>query len=312
MLFSLIGVVAGLAILIVASDRLVASAVRVSQAVGISAVLIGALVVGLGTSLPELLVSALAAGNEELDVAMANVVGSNTANVTLVVGAAAVLRPIATRVAVLRREGVLMLLSVVALAFVLYDGEVTRAEGLGLLAGMAVTLVLLMLWSRDHGPSDLLAADEVEEFSESGRSVGLEVVIGLVALGATVFGANLLLDGSLRVGEDLGLSPTFLGVMLGVGTSLPELATAMAAARRSAPDLVVGNVLGSNLFNSLAVAGTAAVVGPSVLLDLGRLELWFMVGAVAVAGIFARTGRLNRIEAVVLLALFAALVAMTF
>lgn len=312
MFLSIIAVVAGLAILIAASDRLVASAVRVSQALGVSAVLIGALVVGLGTSLPELLVSGLAAGNGELDIAMANVVGSNTANVTLVAGAAAVLKPISTRIGVLKREGVLMLLSVIGLAAVLFDQQISRVEGIALLVGMAVALVLLIVWSKGHGPSELVAADEVEEFTTADSSVGVEALIGIGALIATVFGANILLEGSLNVGEELGLSATFLGVMLGVGTSLPELATALAAARRMAPDLVVGNVVGSNLFNSLAVAGTAATVGPSVLSDLGTVELAFMIGAVTIAGFFSRTGKLNRLEAIVLLAGFAALLVMTF
>lgn len=312
MLTSSLAIVGGLLILILASDRLVASAVRVSQALGVSAVLIGALVVGLGTSLPELLVSSIAAADAQLDIAMANVVGSNTANVTLVLGAAGAYRPVASRIEVMRREGVVMLIAVAALGAVLFDGEVQRYEGIALLAGMVVALVLLIRWSRDHGASDLIAQDEVEEMAETDKSLAFEIVIGIVALVATVVGANILLDGALDVGERLGLSATFLGVMLGVGTSLPELATAVAAARRAAPDIVVGNVLGSNLFNSLAVAGTAATVGPAVLTDLGRVDLLWMVGAVVAAGVFARTGRLDRREAVVLLVGFVAFTVLSY
>ncbi len=304
MLGSLAAVAIGLVVLIFASDRLVASAVRVTQAFGVSAVLIGALVVGLGTSLPELLVSALAAGDGQLDVAMANVIGSNTTNVTLVLGSAALFAPVYSSMAVLRREGALMLGAVVVLAIILADGQMSRIEGLGLLGGMAASLWLLIRWSAGHGASELLAVEEVDDLVEDTGKPSIEIVIGLAALVATVFGANLLLNGALDLGSRLGLSATFLGVMLGVGTSLPELATAMAAARRSAPDLVVGNVLGSNLFNSLAVAGTAGVVGPSVLTDVGSLELWFMIGAVVVAGVFARTGKLVRSEAFVLLGIF--------
>ncbi len=128
----------------------------------------------------------------------------------------------------------------------------------------------------------------------------------MLALIGTVLGAQILLDGALVLGEELGLSATFLGIMLGVGTSLPELATAIAAARRAAPDLVVGNVVGSNLFNSLAVAGTAGTVGPAMLIDLGPVQLAWMVGAVAVAGLFARTGKVVRFEAALLLAGFVA------
>jgi cation:H+ antiporter len=235
---------------------------------------------------------------------MANVIGSNTTNVTLVFGSAALFAPVYSSMAVLRREGALMLSSVVVLAIVLADGRMSRLEGLLLLGGMALSLGLLIRWSADHGPSELLAVDEVEDLVGGDRKPAVEIVIGLLALVATVYGANVLLDGALDLGERLGLSATFLGVMLGVGTSLPEMATALAAARRSAPDLVVGNVLGSNLFNSLAVAGTAGVVGPAVLTDVGAFELWFMIGAAILAGIFARTGTLVRSEALALLAGF--------
>lgn len=304
MLFSITAVLGGLVVLIFASDRLVASAVRVSQALGVSAILIGAVVVGLGTSLPELLVSALAAGNGKLDVAVANVVGSNITNVTLVLGAAAVIFPVASHVKVIRREGVLMVFAVTLLAVFAAGGGLNRLQGTVLLVGMAAALWLLVRWARDHAPGEILVEEELEEVSHPERLPLAEIGIGLAALVATVLGANLLLDGALDIGERLGLTATFLGVMLGIGTSLPELATAMASARRRAPDLVVGNVVGSNLFNSLAVAGTAATIGPTTLVDVGRLELAAMVGVVLLAGVFARTGRLVRWEAVILLAVF--------
>jgi cation:H+ antiporter len=303
MLTSILAVLVGLVVLIAASDRLVVSAVRVSQALGLSPVLIGALVVGLGTSLPEMLVSSLASLDGELDIAMGNVVGSNIANVTLVLGAAGMYRVLTSRIEVLRREGVLMLLAVIALAAVMFDGRVDRLEGIGLLTGMLVALVLLIRWSRGTDASAVVGG-EIEEVEPAARGNAVEIMLGIGALVATVVGANILLDGALDLGERLELSATFLGVMLGVGTSLPELATAVAAARRSAPDLVVGNVVGSNLFNSLAVAGLAAVVGPATLADLDRVDLGWMVGAVLVAGLFARTDRIERSEAVVLFVAF--------
>jgi cation:H+ antiporter len=296
-----IGLVAlGLVLLILASDRLVVSAVRVSRALGLSAVLIGAVVVGLGTSIPELLVSALASGDGELDVAMSNVVGSNVANVTLVLGVAALLSPVVAHWRILRREGMLMLIAVAVLATVLFDEQVGRTEGLGLLLGLFVALTLLAVWSR--GGNAALAGEETEA---AGGSVFREFVVGIGALAVTVFGANLLLDGALDIGERMGLSDTFLGLLLGVGTSLPELATAAAAARRRESDLIVGNVLGSNIFNSLAVAGTAGIVGPGMLADLGRAPLVVMVATALVAGVFSRTGsRITRPEGVVLVAVF--------
>ncbi len=300
MLGSLALVVVGLVVLVAASDRLVVSAVRIARTLGISAVLIGAVIVGLGTSLPELLVSGIAAGNDELDVAMANVVGSNVANVTLVVGVSAVIAPLGARWKILRREGRLMLAAVVALAVVLFDGQVGRPEGLALVGGLVVALVLLALWSLRDG--EVPSLDE----SRAGRSLGWEFAAAIGSLVLTVVAANVLLEGALGIGERLELSATFLGVMLGVGTSLPELATALAAARRSEADLVIGNVLGSNIFNSFAVAGVAGIVGPAELTDLGLLPVALMLGAAVMAGIFSRTGaRIDRVEGAVLVAFFA-------
>lgn len=282
MLVSLIYVSIGLILLVGASDRFVESAVRLAKTLGISIVLIGAVIVGLGTSLPELLVSAIASVDGKVDVAMANVTGSNAANVTLVLGAAAIVTPIMSRTLILRREGVLMFLAVCSLAGVLWDGQVSRIEGIGLLLAMAVSLILLVRWSSSD-PDGIIERDVDDE----AHSVSGELIIGFAALAITVFAARLLLNGALDLGERFGLGEAFLGVMLGVGTSLPELATTLAAVRRHESDLVIGNVLGSNLFNSLAVAGTAAVVGPGILADLARPSLVVMVAVVAIAGWFA-------------------------
>lgn len=300
LLLSFIYVALGLILLMGASDRFVESAVRLARTLGISIVLIGALIVGLGTSLPELLVSAIAAVDGKVDVAMANVTGSNVANVTLVLGAAALVSPIMSRTLILRREGVLMFLAVGALAGVLWDGAVSRVEGIGLIAGMVIALILLIRWASTD-PDAVIELDEDEE----AHSVPGELMIGTAALVVTVFAARLLLNGALDLGEEFGLGEAFLGVMLGVGTSLPELATTMAAVRRHESDLVIGNVLGSNLFNSLAVAGTAAVVGPGILTDLARPALIVMVAVVVLAGWFSWSHtKVVRSEGIMLLGIF--------
>lgn len=299
LLLSILSVLLGLILLMGASDRFVESAVRLARTLGVSIVLIGALIVGLGTSLPELLVSAIASIDGKIDVAMANVTGSNVANVTLVLGAAAMAAPIMSRTLILRREGVLMFMAVLGLTAVLWDGQVYRWEGGLLLLGMAVTLVLLIRWSATD-PDGTIELEEDEKHSVPG-----ELLIGLAALAVTIFAARLLLNGALDLGDRFGLDEAFLGVMLGVGTSLPELATTLAAVRRHESDLVIGNVLGSNLFNSLAVAGAAAVVGPGPLIDLARPALLVMVGVVAIAGGFAWNDRkIVRREGVILLVIF--------
>lgn len=300
MLVSLIYVVVGLILLMGASDRFVESAVRLARTLGISIVLIGALIVGLGTSLPELLVSVIASADGKLDVAMANVTGSNVANVTLVLGTAALVAPIMSRTLILRREGVLMFVSVLGLAGVLWDGKVSRIEGAALIAGMVITLVLLVRWSATD-PDAIIQLNDDEE----AHSVPGELMIGTAALVVTVFAARLLLNGALDLGEEFGLGEAFLGVMLGVGTSLPELATTLAAVRRHESDLVIGNVLGSNLFNSLAVAGTASVVGPGILVDLARPALIVMIAVVAIAGWFSWSHtKVVRSEGIILLVIF--------
>ncbi len=300
MLISFLYVAVGLILLMGASDRFVESAVRLARTLGVSIVLIGALIVGLGTSIPELLVSVIASAEGKVDVAMANVVGSNVANVTLVLGAAAVAAPIMSRTRILRREGLLMFIAVFALASVLWDGQVSRLEGTGLLFGMVVTLVLLIRWSA----TDVDGIIELEEGQEA-HSVPGELLIGFAALAVTVFAARLLLDGALDLGERFGLGEAFLGVLLGIGTSLPELATTMAAVRRHESDLVIGNVLGSNLFNSFAVAGTAATFGPGILVDLAQPSLVIMIGVVVLAGWFAwHDQKVTRNEGFVLLGVF--------
>lgn len=299
LLLSILSVVLGLILLMGASDRFVESAVRLARTLGVSIVLIGALIVGLGTSLPELLVSAIASIDGNIDIAMANVTGSNVANVTLVLGVAAMAAPIMSRTLILRREGVLMFVAVLCLTAVLWDGEVYRWEGGLLLLGMAVTLVLLIRWSGSD-PDGIIELEEDEKHSVSG-----ELLIGVAALAVTIFAARLLLNGALDLGERFGLGEAFLGVMLGVGTSLPELATTLAAVRRHESDLVIGNVLGSNLFNSLAVAGAAAVAGPGPLVDLARPALVVMVVVIGAAGWFAWNDRkVVRREGVLLLAIF--------
>lgn len=300
--------VGGLVLLTLAADRFVVSAARLSRAWGLSPVLIGALVVGLGTSAPELLVSALASVRGELDLAAGNVVGSNVANVTLVVGTTALITGVGSRVRTIRREGFVMMAAVVTLAAFLWDRRIDRWEGVVLLAGMLVAALALVRWARGDAESE----DIGDVDGEASHVLG-ELGIGVGALIATLIGADLLVRGASRLAIELDISAAFVGlVIVAVGTSLPELATALAAARRNETELVVGNVLGSNLFNSLAVAGVAGVLGPGDLAGSFRVASGVMVGAAALAGFFALTNRkVERWEGLVLLAVFLGFVALS-
>lgn len=311
MIWSVVFLVAGLAILTLAADRFVVSAAHVSSALGLSPILIGALVIGLGTSAPEMLVSGLAAGRGEIDIALGNVVGSNTANLTLVLGAAAMVSPIVSRLRTITREGALMMFSMAVFAVLLWNLELGRAESIGLLIGMLVAAGLLILWSRSDAREGRMPADELEAVEWKGP-IGREVGLGLLMLLLTLVGADLLVRGASGMAEDLGISSAFVGlVIVSVGTSLPELATALAAARRGETDLVLGNVLGSNLFNTLAVAGLAGVVGPGMADDAFRNALIFMVAAGVAAGAFSFRSPVRRWEGAILLSIFVGFVAIS-
>jgi cation:H+ antiporter len=299
--------VGGLVALTVGADRFVVAAARLSRALGVSPILIGALVIGLGTSAPELMVSALSAGRGEVDIALGNVIGSNTANLTLVLGASALMLPVVTRRRTLRREGVAMLVSLGVVTALTWNLWVGRAEAAVLLGSMALAVVLLVVWARRD-------QEALSEFDDdwSGR-VRSEVVVGAATLGLTLLGAELLVRGASRIATEFGVSPAFVGlVVVSVGTSLPELATVLAAARRRSTDLIVGNVLGSNIFNSLAVAGLAGLVGPGRLDPAFRGASVVMLAVGVVAGFFVFTGRrLVRWEGTVLIALFGVFVVLS-
>lgn len=303
-------VVIGLVLLTLGADRLVLSAARISTRLGLSAILVGALVIGMGTSAPELLVSVVASLQASLDLAVGNIVGSNIANLSLVVGSAALITPVVSRVQTLRREGGVMVAGTLLFTFFAWDHRLSRLEGTILLLGMVAAGWLVIRWARAdrRGAADIAA--EVAEMEGPIRSLPFEIGIGLVSIAATLGGAELLVRGARILADVLGLSDGFVGLtIVAVGTSLPELATTVAAARRGEGDLVVGNVLGSNMFNSLLVGGAAAVTGPAALTGDFTSPLVAMIGLSVLAGVFARSGqRVVRWEGVALLAVFVGLV----
>ena len=322
--------VGGLAVLAKAADVFVVGAARLAVILRLSPVVVGAIVVGFGTGAPELLVSSLAAARGSLDIAAGNVVGSNLANLTLVLGVAGILARPHTVPRVVRREAPLSL-ATVALAALLLQGGLYRWEGVVLLAGLAGAVVIMLRASRDgDSAADEAAAEYLREVEErargrarhdrrsgaSGRArvaaspLRADVVKITVGLLGTVAGAQLLVVGAQGIATDLGLSGGFVGLTLvAVGTSLPELVTAIQSARRNETALLAGNVLGSNVFNSTAVAGAAALIGPGPLTDPGLtvVAASSMVVIAALAWLFlGYGGRLSRVDGAVLLAIYAA------
>jgi len=301
MTLDIVMLLGGLAILAFAADRFVVAAARLSRLWGVSPVLVGALIVGMGTSSPELLVSVLASLEGDANLAIGNAVGSNVANVTLVIGVTALVAPLSGSARVLKREGIAMLLAVIALTVMLYDLELTRVEGFGMLGGMLVAAALIVRWAKQDDAIGVASAEQDDGTEEINK--GKEFGLGLLSLVATLIGAELLVHGGSSLASAMGVGSAFIGMtVVAVGTSLPELATSIAGVRRHEDDLVVGNVLGSNLFNALAVAGTAASISPGIVEPRFRAGALAMVACAALAGWFAFTGRkVERWEGMLLL-----------
>ncbi len=306
---SFLAVVLGVALLAYAADQFVLGAARVALLVKVPALVVGVVIVGFGTSAPELLVSLSAVRSGEPAIAVGNILGSNAANLSLLLGLGALLCPIVVESRTVRREAPIAVAAMVAVA-VAVQGGVSRLEGVALLAAMAAALYLVT--RRDRAAAVDALDEEVEEFAGPGHRLGVEVVRTVIGLIGTLAGAELLLRGAVDIARDVGLSEAFIGVTLvAVGTSLPELVTVIQSARRNEADLIVGNLLGSNLFNSLAAGGAIGVVHPFAL-DAPSLTVVAAVAGVIVGLLvwaMMRTGhRVSRAEGFTLIAVYVVLV----
>lgn len=309
MVIASLAVFGGLALLTVSADRFVAGAARLSFSLRISPVVVGAVVIGFGTSLPELVVSALAAAQGSLDIAVGNIIGSNVANLTLVLGVAALITPVAVASPTLRREAPLSTISVLLFAGLLYWGRGLGDIEATILALAIAGAVWVMVRSARAEPNELGA--QTSEYVEGGRasiSIRWESLWTVAGLLGTLLGAQAIVWGARVIATEFGLAEAFIGfTLVAVGTSLPELVTSIQAARRREAELIVGNLLGSNIMNSLLVGGFTGLFGADVLADPG-LAGWpnlLMVAVAVTAAIMMVTGRrVARLEGAVLLAAY--------
>jgi cation:H+ antiporter len=304
MALSVLGIVVGLAVLTYASDQFVVGAARVARTLRLSPILIGAVVIGFGTSAPEMLVSGLAAAQGSLDIGVGNIIGSNVANLSLVLGVAALITPIVVSSPVLKREAPISLTATLVFAVVV-QGGLAGGEAAILSVVLIVGLALIILGARQG--DDTMTA-EVDEFLTSETTTTREVIRTLLGLGFTLGSAQVLVVSAVAIADQLGLEQGFVGLtIVAIGTSLPELATAIQAARKAETELIIGNLLGSNLFNSGAVGAVVGFLGPGALNDpsLTGTAVYLMVGISVLATIFMVTGRrVGRREGAVLLLIY--------
>ena len=309
MALAFVAVAFGLALLVWSADRFVEGSASTARHFGMPPLLIGMVVVGFGTSVPEMMVSALAALQGNPGIALGNAYGSNIANIGLILGLTAIISPIAVHSQVLRKE-LPMLTGVTALAaWQIRDGTITRGEAVALLAVFGV-LMAWTIWQGLRTRTDSLGREmekELHVHTQPIRQAILWLVVGLTFL---IVSSRILVWGAVTIARGFGVSDLLIGLtIVAVGTSLPELASSVIATRKGEHDLALGNVLGSNLFNTLAVVGIAGAIHP---MDVGpevfNRDILVMAGltlSLFVVGYgFRGPGRINRVEGAVLLACY--------
>ncbi len=307
-LFLLLAVITlGFVVLAWSADRFVDGASATARHMGISPLLIGLTVVGIGTSLPEMLVSAIAAAEGTPGLALGNALGSNIANVGLILGSTALLIPLTMHSTLLRRELPVLMLVVAGTALVLADAKLTRLDGIILLLGMSGVIAWMAYQARPaRQQGDILvreiAASLPDEMPRG--QAAMWMAIGLILLLAS---SRALVWAAVSLATQLGVSDLVIGLtIVAIGTSLPELAASIASARRGESDLAIGNIIGSNIFNLLAVLGIAAVIAPfavdgvSLVRDYGIMTL-FMLAMVILGFALGGRGQLGRVQGMILL-----------
>ncbi|MEQ8665044.1 MAG: calcium/sodium antiporter [Rhodospirillales bacterium] len=309
---NLLAIAGGLALLVWSAERFVTASADLASRYSVPPLLIGMVIIGFGTSTPEMMVSAFAALEGNPGLALGNAYGSNIANIALILGVTAVICPIAVHSAVVRKE-VPILLAVTGLSlFLVLDGQLTRSDAIVLLGVFAA----LLAWSVYEGSRNRIdpmgheMQEELGDRTTSSSKAILTIGVGLLVLIAS---SRLLVWGAVELAGQFGVPDLVIGLtIVAVGTSLPEFAASVTAARRGHADMALGNVLGSNLFNTLAVVGLAGVISPIdvpievINRDLPIVALITFALLIACLGFKQRAGRINRTEGACLVTAFIA------
>ena len=311
MALPLLMIVIGLIILVWSADLFVEGAASVARYLGMSPLLIGMVIIGFGTSAPELSVSALSALQGNPGIALGNAYGSNITNIALILGCVALINPISVHSQIIRKELPILFMVTLFVIFQLYDGHLSRFDAflqLGLF-----TMVMGWMIRQDINKTDSFEQEVEEELEEHSMSISQALIWLIAGLALLVLSSRMLVWGAVSIAQDLGVSDLVIGLtIVAIGTSLPELASSIAAARKGEHDLALGNIIGSNLFNTLAVVGLAGSIHP---LDIPAEILhrdWPSMALLTIA-LFALgynrnggNGQISRLEGTGLLAVYIA------
>ncbi len=302
-MLAVLAIVVGLGLLVWSADRFVEGAASTARYFGMPPLLVGMVIVGMGTSAPEMTVSVLAASQGSPGIALGNAYGSNITNIALILGFTALISPIIVHSQVVRKELPILMGVTLLAAWQLWDGEVSRADAIVLLLVFAA-LMAWTIWQGMRSKRDSLGQEIEAELSEHEmpiRHALMWTVIGLVVL---IISSRLLVWGAVDIAQSLGVSDMIIGLtIVAVGTSLPELASSVIAARKGEHDIALGNIIGSNLFNTLAVVGLAGVIHPmAVDAEVFSRDILVMIGLTFLLFVMAyafnkqQSGRINRTE----------------
>jgi cation:H+ antiporter len=304
LLFSSLAVILGFVFLVWGADRFVHGAAATARNIGISPLIIGLTIVGLGTSAPEMLVSSMAAWQGNPALGIGNALGSNITNIGLVLGITALITPLAVKSEILRREYPLMFITMLVGLMLLLDREMNRLDGVILVIGLVIMILWMIRLSlrRQHDPME-------DEFDKEIPRISTPKALFWVALGLILLlgSSRLLVWGAVNIAVAMGISDLIIGLtIVAIGTSLPELAASVMSALRNEPDIAIGNVIGSNMFNLLAVLGLPGIIHPIVLeAEIINRDYFYMIGLsialFVMAYGFRGEGRVNRIEGLILL-----------
>ncbi|MCO1333000.1 calcium/sodium antiporter [Microbulbifer sp. OS29] len=307
MLLAAVAIIAGFVVLVWSADRFVDGAAATAKHCGMPTLLIGMVIVGFGTSAPEMVVSAIAALNGNPGLALGNAYGSNIANTGLILGISALLIPLSVHSKIVRKELPLLLAITLLSGAFLWNGQLERWEGITLLIGF-FALIGWSIFSALRNKGDQLEGEVETELKENPMPLNTAIfwlVAGLVLL---IISSRLLVWGAITIAESLGVSDLVIGLtIVALGTSLPELAATLVAARKGEHDIAIGNVVGSNMFNLLAVVGIAGTIAPMPIVPHEVLSRdWPMVLGLTIALFifaygFRGQGRINRWEGAALL-----------
>jgi cation:H+ antiporter len=309
MLTAIIQLVAGFLLLVWGADRLVAGASAFARNLGVSPLIIGLTIIGFGTSAPELVVSAVATLKGNSGLAVGNAIGSNIANMGLVLGATALIYPLRMESNALKREYPMLLLVMLVCFLMALNGEYSHWEGVVLIVGLAAVVVWIIRIGLHRPLSDPLAEEFDAEIPKDipTRTALFWLSVGLIVLPVS---STFLVDGAITIARFLHVTDTVIGLtIVALGTSLPELATAITAALHKEDDLAIGNIIGSNIFNLLGVLGIAAILQPIELLPIILARdfpaMFLITGALyLMASDFRGPGRIGRRSGTVLLIMF--------